>query len=120
MKLINPDSLKKNGFVAPKTLKKGDMYFAVKAEDMPENNNGLCRRFFVNDEIIDAIPTIEAEPVKHGRWIENIEEVQGLRWIVNRCSCCNSAKPIRLLNAPLEFNYCPNCGARMDLGEAEE
>lgn len=59
-----------------------------------------------------------ADATKHGRWIENIEEVQGLRWIVNRCSCCNSARPMRLVDEPLEFNYCPNCGARMD--EVEE
>lgn len=47
--------------------------------------------------VIDDTPTIEAEPVKHGRWIDG--------WI---CSECNygSHEP----NMP----YCARCGTRMD------
>lgn len=47
---------------------------------------------------IATAPTIEAEPIKHGRWIIIDGEVV--------CSeCCEHN---------LETNYCPNCGARMD------
>lgn len=60
-----------------------------------------------------AIPTIEAEPVKRGRWINEVElrpELYG--WVpLNSvvCSACNKSNS-------RETSYCPNCGAKMDLG----
>lgn len=45
-------------------------------------------------------PTIEAEPVMHGKWFD----VGSLSCRCNRCGCKNSH----------ETDYCPNCGARMD------
>lgn len=56
------------------------------------------------DSVIDNAPTIEAEPVRHGKWT-----------IYKECSeCCELA----LYNANEEFvlsKYCPHCGAKMDL-----
>lgn len=65
-----------------------------------DSRNGVrCSACDVADCLmyIDDAPTIEAEPVKHGRWIDG--------WI---CSECNygSHEP----NMP----YCARCGARMD------
>lgn len=52
-------------------------------------------------EIIDA-PTIEAEPVRHGRWIVHDDE-----WgLTNECSECHA-------EGMIDGNYCPNCGAKM-------
>ena len=56
-------------------------------------------------EEIDKQPTIEAEPVRHGRWIEGTS--RGSYSIY--CSYCGSYKETI---CPSE--YCPNCGARMD------
>lgn len=49
-------------------------------------------------------PTIEAEPVRHGRW----ENKQGGFWQIGTCSICGSKWPTD------GANYCPNCGAKMD------
>ena len=49
---------------------------------------------------IDNAPTIEAEPVKHGRW-----EGDG------QCSVCKDYPLARYMRNP---NYCPNCGAKME------
>lgn len=62
------------------------------------------------DEILDRIeniPTVKVEPVQHGRWIER----PYLLGISNFCSRCggNDGMPHG------KFNYCPNCGAKMDL-----
>ena len=83
------------------------------------------------------VPTIEAEPVKHGRWILKAnKEKTNCRWNVTaECSeCCDEGKEIwagffpnvpdciardvALLSAESVklSNYCPNCGARMDGG----
>ena len=52
--------------------------------------------------IVNA-PTVDAEPVRHGKWIvENEESI--------RCSeCCFNRANIKM---PLD--YCPKCGAKMD------
>ena len=54
---------------------------------------------------IDAQPTIEAEPVKHGRWLICSDGYYPY------CSECKE-EPYRKNNCDLP-NYCPNCGARM-------
>ena len=59
------------------------------------------------------IPTVEVEPVRHGRWIER-KSLHAEGDISAKCSACK--KDVQYLGNPL--NYCPNCGARMD-GESE-
>ena len=54
--------------------------------------------------------TVDAVPVVHGRWIDEYPFV--------RCSVCNAEwLNCRTDNEPNLFYYCPNCGAKMDLGE---
>ena len=55
---------------------------------------------------IKAIPAVDVAPVVHGRWIEK----PFLLGTSNFCSVCDS-----FYGMPHgKFNYCPNCGARMD------
>ena len=63
------------------------------------------------DKIIDGIyeiPSADVAPVRHGRW-ECGEENSW--W----CSVCDMGFDL-LYGTPQEnlYNYCPNCGARMD------
>ena len=52
---------------------------------------------------VDEAPTIEAEPVKRGRWIKRGNE--------KRCSVKECGFIYYSNND--EWNYCPNCGAKM-------
>lgn len=54
-------------------------------------------------------PTIDAEPVKHGKWMEIIEtnELGEPYQSGVYCSECGHIDCY-------ESNYCPDCGARMD------
>ena len=63
--------------------------------------------------IIDGMmdDTIEAEPVKHGRWVEVHRTPFGSS--TYRCSVCEGYMPF--YNG---YKYCPNCGAKMD-GESK-
>lgn len=69
-------------------------------------------RFFRNEDrvlrdltsLICMMPTIESEPVKHGRWIAKTGRAM--------CSVCADEC---WADSALEYNYCPNCGAKMDL-----
>lgn len=52
----------------------------------------------------DRVPTIEAEPVRYGRWVgRDIDHM----WL--RCSLCGK-------EAHGATTYCPNCGAHMKEG----
>lgn len=56
-------------------------------------------------DLIAAQPTIEAEPVKRGRW-----ERSGA---LLECQCCGEIYSQLGGNAGKSWNYCPNCGAKM-------
>lgn len=60
---------------------------------------------YVDAEDIQNAPTIDAVPVVHGRWTWCGED----RWNdVYTCSVCGEM-------AMDDSNFCPNCGAKMDL-----
>lgn len=52
--------------------------------------------------IVDSQPTIEAEPVRHGRWIQRRN---------GEYYCTNCGREERFI---FQKNFCPRCGARMD------
>ena len=60
-------------------------------------------------EMVDA-PTVDAVEVVHGRW-EQIGYDKAMDRI--SCSCCKEYWNIAD-NDTESFNYCPNCGAKMD------
>lgn len=68
-------------------------------------SNGKAFDFYDIDEIANA-PTIDAETVRHGHWIECPLRKYPKEHI-DVCSVCNS-------KALAKYNYCPNCGAKMD------
>lgn len=58
---------------------------------------------------IKCAPTVDAEPVRHGKWIELVvAETDTGRLIHWSCSEC------AIVVDHNTDNYCPNCGARMD------
>lgn len=56
--------------------------------------------------LLHDAPTVDVAPVMHGEWepiINAYRELEG--WICKRCGT----------EAKQKSNYCPNCGAKMDL-----
>lgn len=98
---------------ADKLLEKTECLF--KDLNSTEDYMGIGYNHGVGDSmaIIKNAPTIEAEPVKHGRWIND----NGLHKCSVRCSNCDE----QYIAYPGEFKYCPNCGMKMDLeGESHD
>ncbi len=69
------------------------------------------------------MPTVDAAPVKHGRWMEQhvdyasdcaIDEIQELK-----CSACGLYHTAPYMYNITHYKFCPNCGARMDLEEQD-
>ena len=58
--------------------------------------------------LISKQPTIEAEPVNHGKVIERLEDGKFKRC----CSCCDEDLTVATMWTVIQ--YCPYCGARMD------
>ena len=59
-------------------------------------------------KILNQFPVADVAPVRHGRWIDAREHCGDYM-----CSNCEA------LYGTNKFNYCPNCGAKMD-GELNE
>ena len=71
---------------------------------------------------IDDAPTVDAEPVRHGRWLKDAE-------LNTYCSCCDGYIPTVRCHQDYEDDeydwdeeieeteFCPNCGAKMDKEE---
>ena len=78
------------------------------------DGRGLCRIIMEEDfkRAIRTIPDgtiIDVAPVVHGRWIEKEKYTFGVMY---DCSICDN----RILETGHSWNYCPNCGAKMDGG----
>lgn len=59
-------------------------------------------------KLIEDAPMVDAETVRHGRWIEKPTTVK--YWSYSECSVCGSWQE------ECRMNYCPHCGAKMDGG----
>lgn len=90
-----------------------------------EKLNDMLEDFCVNESFYDALQTIPAAdvaPVRHGHWkkgksYERPTEngfVHDDKYICDCCGwgCCCDTK--------LDFNFCPNCGAKMFGGEEND
>lgn len=91
-----------------------------KDSDMQRWDSGCWIRYKLYERVLDAQPTVDAEPVRHGMFIGT--EFDGYadgnpvyyEWKCSECGCIfEEDEPT--------YRYCPNCGAKMDkLQESEE
>lgn len=78
---------------------------------------GCCKHVKHDPEgcgLIDDAPSIDAEPVRHGRWILSGLNLQGN--IRPKCSVCGKYHLTQWTDH-IRCNYRPNCGAKMDAEE---
>ena len=57
--------------------------------------------------------TTDVAPVRHGRWVEQEKYTFGVMYA---CSICDNL----ILDNGHSWNYCPNCGAKMDKPDESE
>lgn len=67
-------------------------------------------------EMVDVQPTIEAVPVVHVEW-KLKQGDEGVHWY---CSKCREEALFDILNYQEKSNFCPNCGADMRKGGANQ
>ena len=95
--------------------------FSGWGKDVPYLNQWWNMAVKIKDNFIKAInnaPTVDAVEVVHGRWILLAEFCNGS--VCTQCSVCGEEYTYKkgkfeFINAHYaEYNYCPNCGAKMD------
>lgn len=64
-------------------------------------------------EAVQFAPSIEAEPVRHGRWTWITEDIY-------RCENCGERVHVKEVMGKPDWDYCPNCGAKMDGGAEDD
>lgn len=66
---------------------------------------GLVEKYGLT-RVIEAQPTIETQPVRHGEW--------ELSKYASKWRCDNCGRLVDEDEANTEYDYCPYCGAKMD------
>ena len=74
-------------------------------EELERSQFDTYHDYSMTFDTLDLAPTIEAEPVKHGRWIFHRDEDGWHIWY--ECSLCHKT-------SQKDTPYCGNCGAIMD------
>lgn len=111
MKLIDPDALKE----------------AFRFADTIDAHTAYLRLGVVLSTI-DEAPTIEAEPVRHGRWIpvdsysafggsEEVWRAHGNPTAYHYCSECKEQSRLDEFGNEILSKYCLNCGADLREGK---
>jgi len=84
---------------------KTDKFTHVRNDYSSGYNDGI----FHSGVVADNLPTVDAVPVRHGKWTR--ENNYGI-WKCSECGCkVNRVNPLK--GNIWNYNYCPNCGARM-------
>lgn len=73
-------------------------------------DSGLWIRYKVFEDTLILAPTVDAEPIRHGKWKKS-----GYWGRVYKCDQCGNYLDFDGVNTGRgSANYCPNCGAKMD------
>ena len=59
---------------------------------------------------LEALPTVDAVPIRHGRWVSEYKIKPSKETDAYHCSVCHDYYTTESYN----LRYCPRCGAKMD------
>lgn len=71
-------------------------------------------------DVVAYAQSVDAEPVRHGRWVKAHGMMPPEYFGRHECSLCKHFALSRKIGHEELSNYCPNCGARMHNEEDEE
>lgn len=87
---------------------------ALKRELAPYEENDFSQQMDVILAIVDAQPAADVAPVRHGRWMRIYEDGEPAIEQHQVGVCCSKCMKMPK-DKFTESDYCPNCGAKMDL-----
>ena len=106
-------------------IKRESLLSIVKPDAPGDENNAITistAKALIRS-LVDRLPSADVAPVRHGRWECVYDDSTGETDIT--CSHCKNTRTVNGCfvstdgkSCYFEDDYCPNCGAKMDLGEA--
>ena len=75
--------------------------------DMQKWDSGCWIRYKMFENALEEAPTVDAEPVRYGKWLDADDGIGCT------CSICG-------YDAWADTPFCPNCGAKMDEVKEDE
>lgn len=78
-------------------------------ESIERGNAELIEFYLETKVLLGNAPTIDAEPVRHGRWVN-----KGDYAVCTECGGRSGTQYDGVEPIPLMTKYCSNCGAKMD------
>lgn len=105
------------------TIQDGDLISRAAAVDILRARSEMAMGmpsivFKASAQILEKLPSVDVEPVKHGRWIfdkdANDWGIGG--YVCSECRAKNNNLPCVETMNPMMFvgsSFCPNCGAKM-------
>lgn len=82
----------------------------IDAEALIERYGEPCHLFA---DVIEDMPTIDAVPVVHARWVDCYPDDEVMKKTVFECSKCHGCVWV---NFAAYTRFCPSCGAKMEEG----
>ena len=102
MRLIDADSLMEAMY-----------HRAFETDDDTMWQSGCWVRYRAIEQVVNEQPTVDAQPVRRGEWIEDVAyyDEDGCPCVITRCNQCGEPNPVS--------KFCPHCGAFMKGVRAE-
>lgn len=100
-----------------------DLFWTVDTENNGDDGYTVVIKFgrcYDSNEIealLSKLPAADVAEVRHGRWVDKTDISRAAVEQRVDCSVCGQ---IFWTMSALLFNYCPNCGARMDEEDEHE
>ena len=80
--------------------------------DWIEHRVFVQRMSEIDRKTISEIPSADVEPVRHRKWKRS-------KYYPHIIFCDECGEPYELSNSMEHWNYCPNCGVKMDKADGE-
>ena len=94
--------------------------FGLQMLDDTQSADKIMHGLFMAEQVIEKAKTVNAVPVVHGKWLEveviDDDETFGVNDAA-QCSACGYIDRSGFYWPNTYYNYCPNCGAKMDGAE---
>ena len=105
-----PEYMNKEVFLSSMGLTGDETKYGNRDAEHQHRSYSTYMSYEIMDSLEDSIVEEELAPVRHGRWEKVAWWQHQNRYECNECSICGCrVKP------KFTYNYCPHCGAKMDL-----
>ena len=102
---------------------------------LDKDEGWMCRYAAKDDDAADAIEALQEQLPKQGEWVWKHRHHGGLKTAKGKCECGRDVYAqideryetddpycpfCGVINDSIHLNYCPNCGAKMEVQDGQE